>query len=93
VTTSKGDEFFDRPQISMMWIAKKGHRGRNALLGLAAGAGVGLGLGLAARSKPGQWEILSDSVVTGALTGIGALGGVLIGAIIPTGGWREVYRK
>jgi hypothetical protein len=93
VTSEKGQERFDRQQVLAVSIRKAGHRKRNALIGLAAGAGVGLVIGLAARAKPGQLQIISNSAVAGGITAAGALGGTIVGLVLPTGGWREVYRN
>ncbi len=76
---------------------------RNALTGAAVGAGAGLGIGLAANHviwshvnytegplfqcgyppNP-HWGII--------LTPVGGLASAVIGALIPTGGWHDVYR-
>lgn len=93
VTTRNGQEMFDRPQVSVVSVKKPSHRKRNTLIGLASGTGVGLGIGIAARPKPGQLEVITPGVITAGFTAAGAIGGTLVGVIIPTGGWREVYRK
>lgn len=92
-TSGKGQETFERQQILAVSIRKPSRRKRNALIGLAAGTGIGLGVGIAARSRPGQLEIVPNGAVTAAFTVAGAIGGTIVGAVIPTGGWREVYRK
>lgn len=93
VTSGKGQEMFDRQQISVVSVKKPSRRKRNTLIGLAAGAGGGLAIGIAARPGPGQWEIVSSEAVTAGLVGAGAIVGSFVGVIIPTGGWREVYKK
>ena len=93
VTSGKGQETLNRQQVSAVWVKKVSHRKRNALVGLVAGTGVGLGLGIAARSKSGQLQFVSNGAVEGVLTAAGALVGTLVGAVIPTGGWREIYRR
>jgi hypothetical protein len=68
------------------------HRERNALIGAAIGAGLGLGGGLAADhaicticpATPRYWALIGPPVV--------GLPGAAIGAVIPTGGWHDVYR-
>jgi len=81
---------------------KKGqnHRARNAVIGALIGAGAGLGIGLSpylvqrnctegpafncgSPPNPHLVEILMP---------VGALAGAAIGAIVPTGGWHDVYR-
>lgn len=76
-----------------MWIRKPGHRGRNALIGLAAGAGVGLGIGLSTRAKTGQLHFLSNGSVTAIGWAVGAISGTILGVVIRTAGWREIYRR
>ena len=93
VISGRGQQTFDRQQVSVIWVKRAGHRKRNALIGLAAGTGAGLAVGLAVRSKSGQLQIVSNTAVTGAFTAAGALAGTFIGVVIPTGGWREFYRK
>ncbi len=93
VTSGKGQEMFDRQQVSVVSVKKPSRRKRNTLIGLAAGAGGGLAIGIATRPGPGQWEIVSSEAVTAGLVGAGAIVGSLVGVIIPTGGWREIYKK
>ena len=82
---------FNRTDITAVSVRKSGHRVRNVLIGGAAGLGVGLIAGLATRAKSNQLQIVPNSAVVGATTGGGALAGILIGALIPTGSWRKVY--
>jgi hypothetical protein len=91
--SERGQETFDRQQVSAVLVKRLNHRKRNALIGLAAGAGVGLGIGIAARSSPGQLQIIPNAAITAGFAVAGALGGTIAGAVIPTGGWREVYKK
>ena len=93
VISRKGQETLNRQQVSVVLVKKLSHRRRNALVGLAAGTGVGLGIGMAARSKPGQLQIISNGAVIGVFTVAGALVGSIVGVVIPTGGWREIYKK
>jgi hypothetical protein len=93
LTSRNGQEMFDRQQVSVLSVKKLSHRKRNTLIGLAAGTGVGLGIGIATRPKPGQLEVITPDAITAGFTAAGAIGGTLVGVIIPTGGWREVYKK
>jgi len=93
VTSGKGQETFDRQQVSVVWVQKPGRRKRNTLIGLAVGTGVGLGIGLAARAKHNQLMIVPNSAVTAGFTVAGALIGTVVGVVIPTGGWRKIYKK
>lgn len=93
VTTGKGQQTLDRQQVSVVSVAKPSHRKRNALIGLGAGTGAGLGIGLASRSGPNQLHLVPNSAVIVGSTVAGALVGTLVGVVIPTGGWHEIYRK
>jgi len=93
VTSRKGQETLNRKEVAVVLVKKPSHRKRNALVGLAAGTGVGLGIGVAARSKPGQVQIISNGAVVGVLAVVGAFVGTIVGVVIPTGGWREIYKK
>jgi hypothetical protein len=92
VTSSKGQEMFTQQEVSRVWVKKPGHRKRNTLMGLGVGAGIGLGIGLAAKSCTGLGCIDADVIEIGAPVTL-AVVGTAIGAVIPTGGWLEVYRK
>jgi hypothetical protein len=93
ITAGKGQEMFDRQQVSSVATKKPGHRMRNALIGLGVGTGAGLGIGLGIRAHPDQLKIVSNSAVVGGSAAAGAVIGTLVGAVIPTGGWREIYKK
>lgn len=92
VTSGKGQEMFTQQDVSRVSVKKPGHRKRNALIGLGIGAGVGLGIGLSASSCTGLGCIGADAVEIGAPLAL-AVVGTAIGAVIPTGGWREIYKK
>lgn len=91
--SAKGQETFDRQQVTEVSVRKPGHRKRNTLIGLAAGSGVGLAIGIAARARPNQLQVVSNSAVTAGFTVVGALVGTVVGVAIPSGGWREIYKK
>jgi hypothetical protein len=93
VNTGKGQETFNRQQVLTVSIKKGGHRKRNALIGLAVGAAAGLGIGLATRPGPNQLKIIPAGAVVGGLTAAGGIVGVIVGVVIPNGGWREIYKK
>lgn len=92
MTSGKGQEMFGRQDVSRVSVRKPGHRKRNALIGLGIGGGVGLGIGLSASSCTGFGCIGASAVEVGAPVGF-AIVGTAIGAVIPTGGWREIYKK
>jgi hypothetical protein len=85
-----GGETVMRLQVIRIAAKKAGHRGRNVLIGLGVGGGVGLGVGLSARSCKGLGCLGSTAVEAGAPP-IFALLGAIVGAVIPTGGWRDIY--
>ena len=91
MTSGKGPEMFTQQEVTRVSVRKQGHRGRNALIGLGAGAGTGLGIGLASRCS--GFCFLPNGPITAAVTAAGGLAGTLVGALIPTGGWREVHEK
>jgi hypothetical protein len=91
VTSGKGEEMFTRLQVARVSIKKQGHRRRNTLIGLGVGAGVGLAIGLAARCT-GICFVPNGAVAAGATVAVAIVGSV-VGAVLPTGGWREVYRQ
>jgi len=93
VTSGRGSVTFDRQQVSVVSVMRPSHRKRNALIGLAAGTGVGLGVGVAARSKPGQLQVVPNGAIIAGFTVAVAFVGVIVGVVIPTGGWYEIYKK
>jgi hypothetical protein len=80
-----------RKEVLRISVKLPGHRGRNTLIGLAAGMAVGLGVGAVVDSKTNPAFIPYAGKVTGSI--LGMLGGTVIGVAVPTGGWREIYRR
>ena len=68
---------------------KQGHRLRNALIGTGIGTAAGLAVGAAATHDD---DFLRGAAI-GFTTAIGLIGGAAVGAVIPTGGWEEIYRN
>jgi hypothetical protein len=79
-----------RREIAQLSVKKKGHRARNALLGFGIGALGGLAVGAAADARRGHPGFVSDKALC---TPLGAIGGAIVGAVLPTGGWRTVYER
>jgi|HubBroStandDraft_1064217.scaffolds.fasta_scaffold32988_4 hypothetical protein len=90
-----GPQSLPRDRIMSVSVNGKGHRLRNALIGLgvgtAVGVGVGYGIGHAGCGKSGGWCDLNEGVGV-AIGGVGGLvGGTLTGVLWQTGGWRKIY--
>ena len=78
-----------RQDVRRVLIQSGGHRGRNALIGGAIGAGVGLGIGAGIDSGLGGYSRNGGKEVA---TPAFAVVGIVIGALLPSHGWHEVYR-
>jgi hypothetical protein len=95
IRTGGGNQTFERQKILRVSTQGKSHRGRNALIGLAVGAGAGIVVGVAS-PELGQGKCAQGSCVnaeSAALAGVaGAAIGTGLGAVLPTGGWHDVYR-
>jgi hypothetical protein len=95
LTISPGAQSFSRTQIVSVSVKKNGHRVRNTFIGLGVGLAAGIGIGAASASRCHQGELCG--IAAGAEVGIGGalgmIGGTVIGAVWPTGGWREMYRR
>ncbi len=95
IRTGGGEQTVERPSILRVSTQGKSHRGRNALIGLAVGAGAGVIVGVAS-PELGQGKCAQGSCINAVaptLTGfVGAVAGAGLGAVLPTGGWRDVYR-
>jgi hypothetical protein len=89
---SGGDQTVTRHDILRVSTKGKKHRGRNALIGAAVGAGVGLGLGAAVDHSSQNTIIPLHRWGIAVGTPLGGLLGAGGGALLPTGGWHEVYR-
>jgi hypothetical protein len=94
VTSRKGQETFERRDVSIVSAKRQSHRKRNTLIGLGVGAGGGLAFG-GALANDVKNSILGGHgpAIIASSAGAGALVGVLVGAVIPSGGWRQVYKK
>jgi hypothetical protein len=95
--SGKGQEMFTRQEVVRVSVKKSDHRRRDALIGLGIGAGVGALFGGAASCETGGHVPCISKPSRGTLVGIGAFGvgavGALVGVLLPTGGWREVYKQ
>ena len=91
----KDSQTFERKNVLRVSTRGNTHRGRNALIGLAVGAGAGVVVGVAS-PELGQGKCAQGSCInatSAALAGfVGAAVGTGLGAVLPTGGWHDVYR-
>jgi hypothetical protein len=97
VSTATGEQTISRQRVLRVSAKGPGHRKRNVLIGAGIGAGAGLGIGAAmdSSSKCGQTSFCLDifpNLGKEVVTPLGAIAGAIIGAVLPTGGWHEVYR-
>jgi len=97
LSTAKAQETLARADV--MKVATKGtnHRVRNAVIGLGVGAGAGLGVGAivdheSACKQPNGCLLNFPNLGKEVFTPVGALAGLIVGALIPSGNWHEVYR-
>jgi hypothetical protein len=95
IRTGRREQTFERPNILRVSSQGKSHRSRNALIGLAVGAGTGVVIGVAS-PELGQGKCAQGSCTnteSPAVAGfVGAVAGAGLGAVLPTGGWHDVYR-
>jgi len=71
----------------------QGHRRRNALIGAGAGAGVGLAYcGAMGNSIAGCRDTTPRAKGWLVSTGFFAAIGAIVGAVLPSRGWRTLYR-
>jgi hypothetical protein len=92
MNSGKGQETFKQQDVMRVSLKKNGHRARNALIGLGVGTGVGLGVGAGADAGCSSF-CFGGNLGKVVFTPLGAIAGILVGAVIPTGGWREIYQK
>ena len=87
------DRSIARETVQRVAIKTNSHRGKHALIGAAIGAGGGLGAGIAIDNDCSATSIVCTGNKGKAIaTPLFALLGAGIGALLPAGGWREVYR-
>jgi hypothetical protein len=94
VQTPKSRETLTRMTIAKVSTKGRSHRLRNALIGFGGGAGVGLIVGAVSDSrcpKSGCFAV-GKNLGKEVFTPLGALIGVTVGALLPTGGWHDLYR-
>ena len=73
---------------------KRGHRGKHVLIGAGIGAGAGLALGAGIDNSCGPKSIVCTGNRGKAIGApLFALIGAGVGALLPGGGWEEIYRS
>jgi hypothetical protein len=86
VRTATGLQTYARDSVLRVSSKGQSHRLRNALIGAGIGAGItAAGVGASIRNDP---EAINGVVVMPIV----ALVGAGVGAVMPTGGWHDVYR-
>jgi hypothetical protein len=90
--TPSGPRRIPRATVKRISAKKPGHRLRNTLIGLGVGAAAGLAVGAEQDESCSPHCFLGNNIAKAVLTPVGALVGLIVGVVIPTGGWREVYR-
>lgn len=94
IHSGKGEQMLQRDQVDRVLVKGRSHRKRNALIGAGIGAGAGLGAGAAIDNDCSKTSIIcTGNKGKAILTPVFGLLGAGIGALIPSGGWREVYRS
>lgn len=94
IHSGEGEQTLLRTNIRRVLIKGHSHRGRNALIGAGIGAGAGLGAGASIDNDCSQTSIVcTGNKGKAILTPAFALLGAGIGAILPSGGWHEIYRS
>jgi len=95
INSRRGQETLTQQTVARVSSKRKSHRARNTLIGLGIGAGVGLGVGVGVDSQNCHPCFGPNLPNLGKeiFTPLGALAGGLMGFLIPTDGWREVYRS
>ncbi len=95
IIRSKGtDQTLSRSSVQLVSSRRAGHRGRHAVIGAAIGAGAGLGIGAAIDNDCSPNSIVcTGNKGKAILTPVFGLLGAGIGALLPAGGWQEVYRS
>ena len=94
IRAGRTDQTLSRSSVQQVFSRRAGHRGRNALVGAAIGAGAGLGSGAAIDNDCSRNSMVcTGNLGKAILTPAFGLLGAGIGALLPSGGWQEIYRS
>jgi hypothetical protein len=88
IRTAKGERALARGEVKSVEVKVPGRRVKHTLIGMAVGAG-GAGL-ITAAVHAEKWGTPIDETVR--LASVLAALGALTGAVLPAGGWKEIYR-
>jgi hypothetical protein len=93
--SGKSQEMFPQQEVKRVLLRGDSHRGRNSLIGLGGGAALGVIIGAAAHQDCSGWCFFNTSRGADAAGGAIALGGIgaIVGALIPSRSWLEIYRQ
>lgn len=94
IESGKKQQAFRRQDVTRVSVKKAAHRGRNTLIGLGAGAAIGATVGAASHQDCTGFCLFYTTRGQDAAIGaaVFAVIGTAVGALIPTGGWREIYK-
>ena len=94
IRADRADRTLSRSSVQQVSSRRIGHRGRHALIGAAIGAGAGLGVGAAIDNDCTRTSFMcTGNKGKAILTPVFGLLGAGIGALLPSGGWQEIYRS
>ena len=88
VRLAAGEQSFARQDILRVSAKGKSHRLRNVLIG----AGIGGGISGAAVAANYSFDPEAGAIAAVVGIPIATIAGAGVGAVIPTGGWHDVYR-
>ena len=96
LSTAKAQETLARADVTRIAAKGNNHRVRNAVIGLGVGAGAGLAVGAitdhaTACNTPTACFVNLKNLGKVVFTPAGALAGLIVGAVIPSGNWHDVY--
>jgi hypothetical protein len=84
-----GNRLFEKESISAVFTKHEGHRAGHALIGALVGAGAGMTVGAVSDAR--QHDNWFPNFGKQFMTPAGAVVGVAVGALFPSGSWRKIY--
>jgi hypothetical protein len=88
VRLGSGEQTFSRDSVLRVSTKGQSHRLRNAAIGAAVGVGVGFAAAAGSSRNDQEAQAIGYAVIPPFAGGAGAA----VGAILPTGGWHDIYR-